>query len=62
MTFPLRFYAFPLITLMLAGCATQGKPPPVIPLDEPVEAQFIPNRRRRWKSSPCPNRWRCRHS
>jgi len=39
---PLRFYAFPLIVLALAGCATQGKPPPVIPLDEPVEAQFIP--------------------
>ncbi|WP_447935689.1 P-type conjugative transfer protein TrbG [Stenotrophomonas lactitubi] len=42
MTTSLRFYAFPLIAFALAGCATQGKPPPVIPLDEPVEAQFIP--------------------
>ncbi|HCI2720159.1 P-type conjugative transfer protein TrbG [Pseudomonas aeruginosa] len=39
---PIRFYAFPLMLMALAGCATQGKPPPVIPLDEPVEAQFIP--------------------
>ncbi|WP_273649823.1 TrbG/VirB9 family P-type conjugative transfer protein, partial [Pseudomonas aeruginosa] len=38
----IRFYAFPLMLLALAGCATQGKPPPVIPLDEPVEAQFVP--------------------
>ena len=26
----------------LAGCATQGKPPPVITLDEPVAAQVLP--------------------
>ena len=26
----------------LAGCASQGVPPPVIPLDEPVQAQPIP--------------------
>ena len=26
----------------LAGCATQGKPPPTIPLDEPVAAQVLP--------------------
>ena len=34
---------FPVI-LILAGCATQGKPPPVISLDEPVaiEAQPLP--------------------
>ncbi|EMH7816354.1 TPA: P-type conjugative transfer protein TrbG [Pseudomonas aeruginosa] len=25
----------------LAGCATQGKAPPVIPLDEPVQAQLV---------------------
>ncbi|HCT4780190.1 TPA: P-type conjugative transfer protein TrbG [Pseudomonas aeruginosa] len=42
MTSPVCFYVFPLMLLALAGCATQGKPPPVIPLDEPVEAQFIP--------------------
>ncbi|EME3304415.1 P-type conjugative transfer protein TrbG [Stenotrophomonas maltophilia] len=27
----------------LAGCATQRKPPPVIPLDEPVQAQLVPD-------------------
>ena len=26
----------------LAGCATQGKPPPTVPLDEPVAAQVLP--------------------
>lgn len=31
-----RFYAVPLMLLALAGCATQGKPPPTISLDEPV--------------------------
>ena len=30
-----RKYALPLILLSLAGCATQGKPPPTISLDEP---------------------------
>lgn len=32
-----------LLTLVaaLAGCATQGKAPPVIPLDEPVQAQLV---------------------
>ncbi|ASK34174.1 P-type conjugative transfer protein TrbG [Alcanivorax sp. N3-2A] len=37
-----RFYAFPLILLVLSGCATQGKPPPAISLDEPVLAQPLP--------------------
>lgn len=37
-----RKFAFPLILLALAGCATQGKPPPVISLDEPVQAQPLP--------------------
>ena len=32
----------PVILLALAGCATQGKPPPVISLDEPVQAQPLP--------------------
>ncbi|WP_133489925.1 P-type conjugative transfer protein TrbG [Alcanivorax sp. 24] len=38
----LRFYALPLILLVLSGCATQGKPPPAISLDEPVLAQPLP--------------------
>ena len=29
-------------TVLFAGCATQGKPPPVISLDEPVQAQPLP--------------------
>ncbi len=41
-----RKTALPLILLastrLLAGCATQGKPPPVISLDEPVQAQPLP--------------------
>ncbi len=37
-----RFYAFPLILLVLSGCATQGKPPPAISLDEPVLAHPLP--------------------
>ena len=36
-----RSYAVPLMLLALAGCATQGKPPP-ISLDEPVQAQPLP--------------------
>ena len=33
-----------LLTLLtaLSGCATQGKPPPTISLDEPVQAQPLP--------------------
>lgn len=41
----LRFCAlFPLFPLVavVAGCATQGTPPPSIPLDEPVAAQLQP--------------------
>ena len=37
-----RKSALPLILFALAGCATQGKPPPVISLDEPVQAQTLP--------------------
>lgn len=29
-------------TVLFAGCATQGKPPPAIALDEPVQAQPLP--------------------
>ncbi|CAM3664017.1 P-type conjugative transfer protein TrbG [Castellaniella denitrificans] len=29
-------------TVLFAGCATQGKPPPTISLDEPVQAQSLP--------------------
>ncbi|MCP1633180.1 hypothetical protein J2T32_001801 [Kerstersia gyiorum] len=42
MSVPFRFYALPLLFLALAGCATQGKPPPVISLDEAVQAQPLP--------------------
>ena len=33
-----------LVSLLVAitGCATQGKPPPAITLDEPVAAQVLP--------------------
>ena len=37
-----RKSALPVILLALAGCATQGKPPPTISLDEPVQAQQLP--------------------
>jgi len=38
----LRFYA-PVLTLAaLSGCPTQGTPPPVISLDEPVQTQLLP--------------------
>lgn len=42
MNLPFRFYILPLILLALSGCATQGKPPPPISLDEPVQAQPFP--------------------
>ncbi len=29
-------------TVLFAGCATQGKPPPTISLDEPVQARSLP--------------------
>jgi type IV secretion system protein TrbG len=38
----LRIHAFPLILLALAGCATQGKPPRAISLDEPVAVAAQP--------------------
>jgi type IV secretion system protein VirB9 len=42
----IRIYALPLIltvmVLNLSACATHGKPPPVITLDEPVAAQLLP--------------------
>lgn len=36
MNSPPRKSVLPMIVLLLAGCATQGKPPPMISLDEPV--------------------------
>jgi type IV secretion system protein VirB9 len=38
----LRIHVFPTILLALAGCATQGKPPPTISLDEPVAVAAQP--------------------
>lgn len=37
-----HFYALPLVLLVLSGCATQGKPPPTISLDEAIQAQPLP--------------------
>jgi hypothetical protein len=37
-----RFCAFVLTVAALSGCATQGKPPPRISLDEPLQAQQQP--------------------
>ncbi|NIJ79240.1 P-type conjugative transfer protein TrbG [Xanthomonas cannabis] len=37
-----RLYVFTSMLLALAGCASQGKPPPSISLDEPVLAQPLP--------------------
>ncbi len=41
-----RLYAFVLTlaasVMSLQGCATQGTPPPIISLDEPVQAQPLP--------------------
>ncbi|SUH13501.1 Uncharacterised protein [Salmonella enterica subsp. enterica] len=42
MNLSFRFHALPLMLVALAGCATQGKPPPTISLDEPVQAQPLP--------------------
>ncbi|ETD53983.1 P-type conjugative transfer protein TrbG [Pseudomonas aeruginosa] len=42
MNLPFHFYVLPLMLLALSGCATQGKPPPSISLDEPVQAQPLP--------------------
>jgi type IV secretion system protein VirB9 len=38
-----RFYAFVLTVAALSGCASQGTPPPRISLDEPVQAQPLPD-------------------
>jgi len=37
-----RIYAFVLTFATLPGCTTQGKPPPIISLDEQVQAQPLP--------------------
>ncbi|NIJ84895.1 type IV secretion system protein VirB9 [Xanthomonas arboricola] len=37
-----RTSVLPMILLALAGCATHGKSPPAISLDEPVQAQPLP--------------------
>ena len=37
-----RICAFVLMVVALSGCTTQGKPPPVIALDEPVQARPLP--------------------
>jgi P-type conjugative transfer protein TrbG len=42
MNLSFRFYAFALTLAALSGCASQGKPPPSISLDEPVQAQPLP--------------------
>ncbi len=42
MTSSCRFYILPLALIGLAGCATQGKPPPAISLDEPIQAELLP--------------------
>lgn len=61
-----RKSVFPLIllasTVLFSGCASQGKPPPSISLDEPVQAQPLRSHPRRWKWSPCPSRWHSRRS
>ena len=38
-----RTYASVLTLAALAGCATQGTPPPAVSLDEPVQAQLLPD-------------------
>lgn len=42
MNLSFRKSAFPLVLLALAGCSSQSKPPPRISLDEPVQAQPLP--------------------
>ena len=42
MNLSFRLYAFALTVVALSGCASQGKPPPSISLDEPVQAQPLP--------------------
>ena len=38
-----RTYASVWACAVLAGCATTGTPPPVISLDEPVQAEALPD-------------------
>lgn len=42
MNLSFRFYAFAATLVALSGCATHGKPPPRISLDEPAQAQPLP--------------------
>ncbi len=42
MNLSFRICAFVLVLAALSGCASQGKPPPAISLDEPVQAQPLP--------------------
>ena len=55
-----RKSVLPIMLLALAGCATQGKPPPVISLDEPVQAQPLPEAPKPVKWWPCRRYCRCR--
>lgn len=47
-------------TVLLSGCATQGKPPPSISLDEPRWRNRFPRHQSPWRWSACPSRWPCR--
>ncbi|HCL4085414.1 MULTISPECIES: P-type conjugative transfer protein TrbG [Pseudomonas] len=42
MNLSFRISALPFVLLALAGCTSQGRPPPRISLDEPVQAQLLP--------------------
>ena len=57
-----RKSALPVILLALAGCATQGKPPPTISLDEPVQAQPLPEPPAPVEVVAVPRCCRCRRS
>src|SRR3546814_13771241 len=61
-----RKTALPVIllasTVLFAGCATQGKPPPVISLDEPVQAQPLPRSEERRVGKECVSTCRSRWS
>ena len=46
----LRFYVLALVAVTLAGCATPRKPP-TISLDEPVQAQPLPELRNGFRLS-----------
>lgn len=37
-----HLYAGPLLITLLAGCASQSAPPPIVALDEPVRAERLP--------------------